>query len=53
LKWCHGFAIGSQHIDTQEGLNAFAELLREIRISDKKPAAGEEDGQRDVAAQAN
>lgn len=27
---CKGFAVGTYHIDTQEGLNAFAELLRKI-----------------------
>lgn len=30
LEWHHGFAVGCYHIDTQEGLNAFAELLRSI-----------------------
>lgn len=32
LEWNRGFAVGSYHIDTQEGLNAFAELLRSIYI---------------------
>lgn len=32
LEWEHGFAVGSYHIDTQEGLNAFVELLRSIYI---------------------
>jgi len=32
LEWQHGFAVGMYHIDTQEGLNAFAELLRSIYI---------------------
>lgn len=30
LAYYHGFAVGSYHIDTQEGLNAFADLLRSI-----------------------
>lgn len=30
LEWCHGFAVGSYHIDTQEGLNAFVALLTSI-----------------------
>lgn len=30
LEQCHGFAVGSYHIDTQEGLNAFTDLLRSI-----------------------
>lgn len=30
LEQNHGFAIGLYHIDTQEGLNAFAELLKSI-----------------------
>ena len=30
LEWCHGFAVGSYHIDTQEGLNAFVKLLESI-----------------------
>ncbi len=30
LEWFRGFAVGRYHIDTQEGLNAFAELLRSI-----------------------
>jgi hypothetical protein len=29
-EMCHGFAIGSYHVDTQAGLNALAELLRSI-----------------------
>lgn len=33
LEWCHGFAVGHYHIDTQEGLTAFAELLRNIYVS--------------------
>ncbi len=33
LEWRHGFAIGSYHIDTQEGLNAFVKLLKPIYIS--------------------
>lgn len=34
LKWYNGFAVGSYHIDTQEGLNAFAQLLKSIYIPD-------------------
>lgn len=30
LEWFEGFAVGHYHIDTQEGLNAFAALLRSI-----------------------
>ncbi|RJQ26726.1 hypothetical protein C4577_02960 [Candidatus Parcubacteria bacterium] len=30
LEWNSGFAIGMYHIDTQEGLNAFARLLEQI-----------------------
>jgi hypothetical protein len=30
LEYCHGFAVSSYHIDTQEGLNAFVDLLRSI-----------------------
>jgi hypothetical protein len=30
LEWCHGFAVGCYHIDTAEGLRAFADLLRSI-----------------------
>jgi hypothetical protein len=29
---CHGFAVGSYHIDTQEGLNAFVVLLKSIYV---------------------
>lgn len=29
-EWFNGFAVGHYHIDTQEGLNAFAALLRSI-----------------------
>lgn len=32
LEWHHGFAVGMYHIDTQEGLNAFAGLLRSIYV---------------------
>lgn len=32
LEWCHGFAVGHYHIDTQEGLNAFAQLLKSIYV---------------------
>lgn len=32
LEWCKGFAVNSYHIDTQEGLNAFAALLRSIYV---------------------
>ncbi len=30
LEWFKGFAVGHYHIDTQEGLNAFAGLLQSI-----------------------
>lgn len=30
LEWCGGFAVGSYHIDSQDGLTAFADLLRRI-----------------------
>ncbi len=30
LEYNHGFAVGMYHIDSQNGLNAFAELLRKI-----------------------
>lgn len=30
LEFCHGFAVGQYHIDTQEGLNAFAAMIRSI-----------------------
>lgn len=40
LEECCGFAVGMYHIDTQEGLNVFARLLREIYIPrDKKENA--------------
>ena len=37
LEWRKGFAIGSYHIDTQEGLNAFADCLRSIYDPAKDP----------------
>lgn len=36
LEQNHGFGIGLYHIDTQEGLNAFAQLLRSIYIEKEK-----------------
>lgn len=30
LEWAHGFAIGSYHVDTPEGLKALADTLRSI-----------------------
>lgn len=33
LEYCHGFAVSSYHIDTQEGLNAFVKLLASIYIT--------------------
>jgi hypothetical protein len=30
LRYYEGFAVGDYHIDTQEGLNAFVELLKTI-----------------------
>lgn len=35
LEQNHGFGIGHYHIDTQEGLNAFAQLLKSIYIEEK------------------
>lgn len=35
LEWRRGFAVGSYHIDSQDGLNAFAELLRSIYIPEE------------------
>lgn len=35
LEQNHGFGIGMYHIDTQEGLNAFAQLLKSIYIEKK------------------
>ncbi len=32
LEYYKGFAVGSYHIDTQEGLKAFANLLKSIAI---------------------
>lgn len=31
-EWFHGFSVGRYHIDTQRGLNAFADLLRSIYV---------------------
>ncbi len=39
IEWRKGFAIGSYHIDNQDGLNAFAEMLRSIYDSSKDPDA--------------
>ena len=39
IEYCHGFAVGSYHIDTQEGLNAFVKLLAEIDTRKRKPEA--------------
>ena len=33
LEWYEGFAVGSYHVDTQEGLNALAETIRRV-VSD-------------------
>lgn len=30
VEWYHGFAVPDYHIDNQEGLNALAELIRQI-----------------------
>ena len=30
LEWHHGFAVGCYHVDSQEGLNALAEVIRSI-----------------------
>lgn len=32
IQWYQGFAVGDYHIDTQDGLNAFCDLLRSIYI---------------------
>lgn len=34
IEWYEGFAVGGYHIDTQDGLNAFAEMLRLIKPED-------------------
>ncbi len=39
LEWRKGFAIGSYHVDTQEGLNALADTLRSIYDASKDPDA--------------
>ena len=39
LEWRKGFAIGSYHVDTQEGLNALANTLRSIYDASKDPDA--------------
>ncbi len=39
LEWRKGFAIGSYHVDTQEGLNALADVLRSIYDASKDPDA--------------
>ena len=36
LEWRHGFAIGSYHIDTLDGLCAFVKLLKSIYVSNPK-----------------
>jgi len=35
LEWHKGFAVGVYHIDTQDGLNAFAGLLRSIYVGEE------------------
>ena len=30
LEWCKGFAVGSYHVDSQEGLNALAKTIQKI-----------------------
>lgn len=30
LEWHKGFAVGMYHVDTQEGLNALADTIREV-----------------------
>ncbi len=35
LEWCGGFAVGSYHIDNQEGLNEFAKMLNKIAAEAK------------------
>jgi hypothetical protein len=36
LFWNEGFSTGSYHIDSQEGLNAFVKMLKEIHIPRRK-----------------
>lgn len=38
-EWFKGFAVGHYHVDTQEGLNALADVLRSIYIEPEKEAA--------------
>ena len=42
LEYNHGFAVGRYHIDTQEGLCAFAKLLESIYIPGKDDKDGQE-----------
>lgn len=39
LEWRKGFAIGSYHVDSPEGLRALADTLRSIYDPDKDPDA--------------
>lgn len=39
LEWRKGFAIGSYHVDSPEGLKALADTLRSIYDPDKDPDA--------------
>ncbi|KKM41892.1 hypothetical protein LCGC14_1563430 [marine sediment metagenome] len=34
LEWYKGFAVGLYHVDTQQGLNALANVLRDIYINE-------------------
>lgn len=45
LEYCHGFAVGSYHVDNQEGLNALAETIRAVhkRGTEAAKAAGGDD----------
>lgn len=36
LKWYKGFGVPLYHVDTQEGLNAFVELLKSIYIKEEE-----------------
>ncbi len=56
LEWFKGFAVGQYHIDTQEGLNAFAGLLRSIyrdpqeapKVAEMSPREDKSSGNADI-----
>lgn len=35
-EWFKGFSVGHYHVDTQEGLCALADTIREIQVSNEK-----------------